>query len=250
MGGETNTSTNTSTSAPSNPNVTATLNKLLGGVSSAYDAGAPATPNYSTFSPAGSTTQNAWASSLGAANNPAYSNAVQGAINYSGGLAGGQSGLQDPTYQALRAKAGNDAQVQLNGQANAAGRLGGGLPNQALGQGVTNALAGLDYQQYQNGIQNSFQAQNQLPGLFAASQAPSATQGAVGAAQDLNSQGILSGNYDLANRKNNNQTDWLSRLSGILQGNAQSAGTTNTSTSSTPATPWWQSALGIGLQAL
>lgn len=242
------TNTSTSSTSSSNKNVTATLNNLLGGINTAYKAGAPATPNYSTFSPAGSTTQGAWASSLGAANNPDYSNAVQGAINYSGGLASGQSGLNDPTYQALRAKAGNDAQVQLNGQANAAGRLGGGIPNQALGQGVTNALAGLDYQQYQNGIQNSFQAQNQLPGLFAASQAPSATQGAVGAAQDLNSQGILSGNYDLANRQNNNQTDWLSKLSGILQGNAQTAGTTTTN--STPSTPWWQSALGIGLQAL
>lgn len=244
----------TSTTAPANPQVTATVNKLLGGVNSAYDAGAPATPNYSTYSPAGATTQNAWAQSATAAGNPDYASSIQAAIKSLGGAAAGNNyGTNDPSYALLRAKAGNDAQVQLNGQANAAGRLGGGIPNVALGEGVTNALAGMDVNQLQNDRAFQLSAQSALPGLFAASQQPSATLGAVGAAEDANQQGILSGNYDLAQRQGNNQTDWLARLSSILQGNAQTSGSTTTGTTTSPGqkeTPWWSSLGGIALSAL
>lgn len=245
--GDTNTSTSTTSS--SNKNVTATLNNLLGGINTAYKAGAPATPNYSTFSPAGATTQGAWASSLGAANNPDYSNSVNAAIKSFGNTAAGNDfGMNDPGYAALRAKAGNDAQSQINQQFNNSGRLGGGSANQAVGEGVTNALAGMDYTNYQNDIARQQAAVGQLGNLYGMAQQPAATQGAVGAAVDSNSQGILSGNYDLAQRQNNNQTDWLAKLSSILSGNAQTAGTTTTN--STPATPWWQSALGIGASLL
>lgn len=287
MGGDTNTSTQTSSTAPSNPQVTATVNQLLGGLSGAYNAGAPPVFNQSLYSPAGGTTQNAWASSLSAAQNPGYAQGVNSSLGYAnnllgnGGLTSGQQGLSGqyanlggafdqnaPGYQNVRNNAANDAQTAINAQFNNSGRLGGFSADKALGQGVTNALSNLDYGNYQNsvanhynslnaqaglqqqGVNNAFGAASSLPGLYSALQQPSATMGAIGAAQDANQQGILQGNYDLSQRQANNQTDWLAKLSGILSGNAQTSGNTNTSTTSTPATPWWQSLAGLGVSLL
>lgn len=238
------TDTSTSSTASSNPDVNKLISQLSGGLGAAYTAGAPKTPQYSTFSPAGATTQAGWASALGSAANPDYASGVNGAIKSFGNIASGNDfGTNDPGYAALRAKAGNDALTSVNTVFNNSGRLGGGSNVQAAGEGVTNALAGLDYTNYQNDVARQQQAASALPGLFSASQQPAAAQGAVGAAQDTNQQGILSGNYDLAQRNNNQQIDWLAKLSSILNGTAGSAGTTTTN--STPSTPWWQSGLSL-----
>jgi hypothetical protein len=241
MGGQNNTTT--TTQAPTDPTVTSTVDQLLGGVQSAYSAG-PQTFQSSLYSPTGATTAGAESGMLSASNNPAYSGAVQGGINFDSSLASGGGGVGDPTYQALRSKNANDAQTLVNGQFNNSGRFGGGSNAIAVGTGVTNALDQMDYQQYQQGIQNAFTAQNQLPGLYNSSLAPSATQGSVGAAQDANAQGILTGSADLFNRNANAKTDLLAKLTSILGGNAQTSG--STATTSSPATPWWQSALAIG----
>jgi hypothetical protein len=233
----------TSSTASSDPLVQKTLDKILGGVGKAYDAGAPPVFNSSLYSPAGATTTASWKSALDAAGNPDYAAGVGGAIKSFGNAAAGNDyGTNDPGYATLRAKAGNDALTSVNSVFNNSGRLGGGSNVKSAGEGVTNALAGLDYTNFQNDRQFQEQAAAALPGLYQSALLPSATVGSVGAAQDTNQQGILQGNYDLSQRQGNNQTDWLAKLTSILSGGAQTAGTTTTNTK--PSTPWWQSILG------
>lgn len=97
-----NQQTSTSTSNPSNPNVNETLNRLLGGINSAWDAG-PSTFNENLYSsPAdGGFTRRGWQSAVDAASNPRFSSGVNKAYDYSsnlignGGLTGGVSSLMD-----------------------------------------------------------------------------------------------------------------------------------------------------------
>lgn len=245
-GGETKTETVQQVAAPTNPALTTTQNKVLGLINTAADAG-PSTPGYSTFSPAGATTQGAWAQSLGAAGNSDYASSIQQAIKSFGGTAAGNDfGTNAPGYATLRANAGDDALKSVNAVFNNSGRLGGGSNVQAAGTGVTNALAGLDYTNYQNDIARQQAAVPILQQLFGAAQLPSATQGAVGSAMDANQQGILSGQYDLDTRNANALTDLIAKLSGSYGGSASGSGTTSTQTTTTPTTPWWESALSLG----
>lgn len=242
------TQTSTSSTGSSNPMVTSTVNKLLGGLGSAYDAGAPPTFNSSLYSPAGATTTAGWNSALQASQNPDYASAAAGTIKSLGTAAsGGDYGQLDPAYATLRSNAANDAQTLINGQFNNSGRFGGGTNASKVSEGVTNALAGIDVNQLNNDRAFQLSAAGALPGAFQSSLLPSSIQSGVGAAQDANQQGILQGNADLQQRQANNQTDWLAKLSSILSGNAGTAGTTTTSTQ--PSTPWWQSALGLGIGA-
>ncbi len=232
----------TSSTGSSDPMVKSTLDKILGGVSGAYDKGAPPVFGSSLYSPAGATTTAGWQSALTAAGNPDYAAGINGAIKTaSNAAAGNDFGTNDPGYAALRAKAGNDALTSVNSVFNNSGRLGGGSNVMAAGQGVTNALAGLDYQNFQNDRAYQQSSAAALPGLYQSSLLPSSTQGAVGSAQDTNATGILQGQNDLQQRQNNQQTDWLAKLTSILGGGAQVAG--NTTTTSQPSTPWWQSLL-------
>lgn len=191
-------------------------------------------------------------------------------------LGGQYAGLADaygqdaPGYQALRDKVSNDTLSSVNSVFNNSGRFGGGSNAKAAGEGVSSALSGLDYTNFTNDINNRYRsldsqhgvnsdifnmdqtgvgnaqtAANMLPQLFQSSLLPSAAMGTVGAAQDANRQGILQGNYDLFNRQHGNNLDWLSKLGGIVTGAAGSGGTTTTQTA--PATPWWQSLLGLGI---
>jgi hypothetical protein len=245
----TQTTTNTSTTGSANPQVTATTNNLLSKLDTATNAGVPVF-GQSLYSPSGSTTQGAWNGSLAAAANPDYASGVSGAIKSFGNTAaGGSFGMNDPGYATLRQNLIDDTQSNINSQFTNSGRFGGGSHVSSLGEGIGNAVAGLDYSNYQSDIARQQQAAQMLPGLFGAAQQPSATQGAVGAAQDANQQGILQGANDLFQRQNGAQWDTLSRASSILNGTAGAAGTTTTNTSTQPSTPWWQSALGLGIGA-
>ncbi|CDP52354.1 hypothetical protein [Devosia sp. DBB001] len=246
MGSSTNTTT--SSTAPSNPNVTATVNKLLGGVNSAYDAGAK-TYDKSLYAGVGDTTKNAWDTSLAAAKDPAYAAGISGAISDFGDIAAGKRfGTDDPGYAALRSKVADDTLTDVNSWYNAAGRMGGASNVNAASEGLGNALASLDYSNFQNDQARQERAAQMLPGLFNAGQLPGATIGAVGAAQDADQQAARQGDYDLFTRKANANTDLIAKLSSILAGNAATSGSTTTQTS--PSTPWWQGALGLGLGIL
>ena len=96
------TNTSTSSTAPANPDVNSTISKLAKGI------GAQVVPGASLFTPPGANTTGGQAASLSAANNPLYSNAVNGAIGSFGNIAAGnQFGTNDPGYAALRNKLSN-----------------------------------------------------------------------------------------------------------------------------------------------
>lgn len=249
-GGGTNTTTATQTSAPTNPDVQATASKLAKGISAQYDKG-PQVFNESTFSPAGATTQDAWGKAIAAANNGDYTGGVNGAIKSFGDTASGKFiGQNDPGYQTIRAKLQNDVLTGTNGAFNNSGLFGSDSNQRAAAEGLTNGLGALDMQQYNQSKEDQRAAVPILQQLFGASAAPSAAVGAVGAAQDANSQGILSGRADLATRQNNAWTDLIAKLTSAAAGNAAGTGTTTTNTSTQPQTPWWQSLGGLALQAL
>ena len=249
-GGGTNTTTSSSSTAPTNPDVQATASKLAQGISKAYDTG-PQVFNESLYSPVGSTTQNAWQQALGAAGNQDYANSVNGAIKSFGDVAAGnQFGQNAPGYATLRQNAIDDAIKNVGQGFNSSGRFGGGSYVDAATTGAFNAASGLDYANYQNDIARQQQAAGMLPGLFSAAQQPSTVMGAIGGAQDQNQQGILQGRADLQQRQANSWTDLIAKLTSAGAGNAASSGMTTTNTQTSPSTPWYQSLLGIGLQAL
>lgn len=282
MGGGGSNTTTSSTSS-SNPQVTSTLNQLLGGVSDAYKAG-PTTQG------AGATTQQGWQTALNAANNGAYGTGVNSALTgtnsllANNGLTGTQQsaigtsndiasqygqlaaqqglGQNAPGYQTLRNTLSNNVLGSTNAAFNNSGLFGSDNDQTAAALGLTQGLGGLDYQNYQqsltnqsNDLQNQLGATNNaatisqqgvgnqgalsalLPSLYQAGQLPAQTQASVGAAQDANTQNLANKNINL-----------LGQLSSILNGTAQTAGTT-TSTS-TPAPSTLQSLLGLGVSLL
>jgi len=252
----TNTTTNTSTSAPTNPDVQATASKLAQGISQAYDRG-PSVFNESTFSPAGATTQDAWQKAITSAN---------GMIG-SGGFTPAQQGIdkqyQDlygaydqnaPGYDTLRTNAMNDAVKNVGAGFVNSGRFGGGSYIDTATKSAVDAIAPLDYANYQNGVNNKLGILGtrnalQQQGVSNLNNAV-AGLGAVGAASDANQQGILSGRYDLATRQGNAWNDLIAKLTSAAAGNAAGTGTTTTNSTTSPATPWWQSLGGMALQAL
>lgn len=286
MGASDNTTTSTSSSAPTNPQVTATTNNLLSKLDTATNAGVPVF-NQSLYVPNGATTQQGQSMALSAANNPLYGQGVNGALGYannlvkSGGLTpeqqsldssyqtlGGAYDTQSPAEQRLRSNLVDTTLQSVNGIFNNSGRFGGGSNNVALGKGLGDALAGFDTNIYdknvanqynslgarsglaQQGVNNAFGASASLPGLFSAGQLPSSIYGAVGSAQDADANAQRQAANDLYQRVNGAQWDTLGRASSILGGTAGSSGTTTTNTQ--PATPWYQTALagGIGLGSL
>lgn len=192
--------------------------------------------------------------------NNAAAAAVNSAINTSGRFGG------SPQVQQLASTIGNlDTSARATQRDNAfnyvnqalQGQLG--ASGQAFNEGQTgvgnefNALSGQGnaastaFGMREQGINNAEGAAAALPSLYQDQLLPSQTLGAVGSAQDANAQGILQGKYDLYNRQQNNQLDWLSRLVSTASGGTGSAGTTSTTTQ--PSTPWWQSVLGLAARA-
>jgi len=103
-----------------------------------------------------------------------------------------------------------------------------------LTEGLTSSLGGLDYQQYNDSLSRQAEAANILPTLFQGAQLPAGIQQSIGAAQDADAAAKAAG-----------PTDYLAKLTGILSGNAASAGTTTNS-----QTPLWKLILGLGAGAV
>lgn len=249
-GGGTNTTTQQSSTAPANPAVTATQTQLLTGLQNAYSGGMKVFDK-SLYAGAGANTQAGWDTTLAAARNPGYAGAVNNTMNDFGAVASGQRfGMNDPGYARIRQNIIDDTQTNINSQFTNSGRFGGGSHVQSLGEGVGNAVAGLDYANYQSDIARQQQAAQMLPGLYQASLAPGAAIGAVGGAQDADAQARLAAENDLFRRQSDPQWDALARSSSILAGTAPVGGMNTTNTTTTPATPWWQTlgagAIGIG----
>ena len=178
-------------------------------------------------------TTGGWAASLNAANDPAYSSGIKSAIDRYSGIAGGQSGMNDPGYTALRSKLQNDVTAGVNSSFNNSGLFGADSNQKSLASGLGDALGGLDYQQYRYGNDQASQAATMLPQLFSAQQLPSSIQQAVGAAQDASAQGKQTGGLD-----------WLTQLTQGLNGASGAAGQT-----STEQMPLWTVLLGTAATA-
>lgn len=223
------TQTSTSSTAPANKDVNNTISALAKGIGSEYS------PGKSLYTAPGATTIAGQNASLGAAGNPAYSDAINGALGSFGNVAAGNAyGTNDPGYAALRAKVGSDTLGSINKDFNLSGLFGSDSNMRTAGEGLGNALAGLDYSNFQNDQQRQAQAAGLLPGLFSAAQLPSSVQQSVGASQDAAAAAQKAG-----------PTDFLAKLSAIASGNAAAGGQTQTNTS--PGTPLWQTLLGLGI---
>jgi hypothetical protein len=245
MGGTTSTTTNTSSTAPANPAVTETQTKLLKGLQGAYDGGMKVFDK-SLYAGTGANTQAGWDATLAAAQNPGYSGAINNTMGEFGAIASGQRfGMDDPGYAQLRQKAASDALQTVGKSFGNSGRFGGGSYLQSAGEGVGNAIAGMDYVNYQSDVSRQQQAAGMLPGLFQGSLAPAAAIGAVGGAQDADAQARLQGENDLFRRQSDPQWDALARSSSILAGTAPVGGMNTTNTQTSPATPWWMGAAGL-----
>lgn len=223
-------------SGPTNPLVDSTTTKLLTGLQGQVDKGT-AVFGQSLNPGAGATTQQSWASMLGAANNPAYSAGVSGATaDFADAAAGNRFGDNDAYYDEL----GDKTLASVNGMFTNSQRFGSNshVKNAVQELGKVNAANLAADREYQ------MQAAGALPGMYAAGMAPAGVLGAVGAEQDANELAILQGKNDLFRRQNDAGKDTLGWASSVLAGTAGAG--TQQQTTTQPATPWWQSVLGAG----
>lgn len=237
---DTQTTSSTSSTAPTNPDVVAATSKLAKGISTAYDKG-PQVFNQSTFAGAGGTTQDAWQKALQAANIPGYDANVSGAVDSLGKTASGAYvGSTDPKFEAALDRASNGLTADVNASIGADGRYGSNVHTQALTDQVGALRTNAELGNLQQQKADQLAALQALPGAFSAKQLPASTVGAVGAAMDANSQGNLTGQYDLATRQGNAWTDLLAKLTSAAGGNAANSGSVTNNSTTSPTTPWWQ----------
>lgn len=176
-----------STSGPSNQDVNPTLSMLLKGLQGTYGKGAQVSP---------------W-----------YTQGIEGAGQDFGAIAAGDRfGTDDPGYATLRQNVMDDAIKNTNASFDASGLFGSDSNRRATGEGVANAVAGLDYGNFLNDQQRQ-----------------------VGAVSTLR---------DLLDAQNDPRWYDLDRGSSILAGTANAGGTT-----SSKSVPWW-AALGGGISTL
>lgn len=210
----------------------ALISKLSKGISAEY------TPGKSLYTAPSSATTGGWASALATANNPAYNSSMRDAIASFGDTAAGKNiGVEAPGFARLRQNAIDDTLTSVNTAFNSSGLFGSDANMRQAGEGVADAIAGLDYQQYKYGNDQQTQAATLLPQLMQGSLLPSSVMGSVGASMDADAAAKAAG-----------PTDYLAKLTGIASGNAAAGGTTTTNT--TPSTPLWLSLLGAGVSFL
>jgi hypothetical protein len=226
-----NVTTSSSESKPSNPDVNPTMSMLLKGLQGAYKGGIKVFDK-ELYPGVGDTTRSAWDATLGAANNPAYSNAMSGAMSEFGDIAQGKRfGMDNPGFAALRQGVIQD----VNGSFNNSGLFGSDSNARAAADG----LGRLDYSNFLNDQQRQERALSYLPQIFQGQMMPGAAMGAVGAAQDADALARRQSENDLFRRKNDAPWDALARSSSILAGTASQGGSTTSQ-----QVPWWAAALG------
>jgi len=246
MGGSTQTSTATSSTAPSNPAVNSTITSLAQGIQGAYNKGAPDAFGESLYAGVGDTTRKGWDTSLASAYNPAYTSGVSGAMDsYSKVARGDFLDGNDPAFQRDLNRTLDDTGADVNSFFGASGRLGS-TPHV---NDMVSSLGSIRDKAYMGERDRSraYQAQatQMLPSLYSAAQLPAATIGAVGSAQDADKQAGLMGRYDLKTRQDNALTDWLAKLTSTSSGNAQAGGMTSTQVNTQPSTPWWMGGVSL-----
>lgn len=253
--------TSGSSNTPTNKNVQPTLDMLLKGLQSEYKGGVDVF-NKSLYSPVGQGTQNAWAQGTKNANSllsgGGLTGGQQGAMAGTkalGGQYGGLGGAYDPNsaaYKTLRQGVIDDTLTNVGSGFTSSGRFGGGSYIDSASKGVGNAVAGLDYGNMQNDINNRYRSLDSQKGiydtLFGQGQQSIVNRNdavgqlaGIGAGQDANRQAQLLGQNDLFRRQRDSGWEALTRGSSILSGTAGVGGSTSSS-----SVPWWMAALGLG----
>lgn len=201
-----------------------------------------------------------WAN--GVVNNGGYNDALRGAQSgVQGYLA--ESQADAPGYAAMRARVADDAGAMANATFTNSGRFGGGTHREGLGEGIGNALAGMDMQNYENrlgrmlggnqalagigqtAMGNAGGAASSMPGLFSGTLLPG--QAHLAAGQILDADTLATRQDDARRFDETQNAGWntLQRGSSIFAGTAPVSGTTKTESQ-----PWWKVGTGLGFQAL
>lgn len=243
------TQTTVQSTAPSNPDVNPTLSKLLKGVQTQYDANPEGYFfDKSLYAGTGQTTDNALASMLSGANNPAAGQAFGNTFGEVSDIAAGNRfGMNDPGYAAMRGKLQDDVTTANLSAFNNSGMFGSDSNRSQLTNDLTTALGGLDYQNFQSDIARQERAQGAMAGAFNNTLLPSQTALKVGQLQDADAQAALQGESDLFLREKGAPTDYLAKLSSLLAGNAATGGTNSTTTTPIQQPNPLQLLLGGGL---
>lgn len=280
--------------------------QYLGKLGNQLDKKAPVF-NQSLFAGAGGNTQHAWNYGSAVANNLVNSGGFGigqqdamsslggigrgfGEVAANGGLTSGQSAAKaglgglgaqyaglatayDPNsvaYKTLRQGVVDDTLSNLGSQFTASGRFGGGSYIDTASHGLGDALAGLDYNNMQNNINNQYRSLDSQRGIFGdqfgmdqtgvgnklaalGGQAGVAGQQfgmgqtalenrnnavdrltGIGSAIDANAQGALLGQADLFDRTKNAELDRLIKIGAAF---GDPVGAANEA-------PWWQQMLG------
>lgn len=206
-----NVTTGTESSGPTNPDVQAAVGKLSRGLSSQFDAGVKVNPQ-TLYPGVGDITRNNWNT----------------AVDQFAPVAAGQRfGTDNPGFAALRDKVRSDVMKDTNQTFASAGLFGSDSNMRAAGEGLGNALAGLDYGNYLNDQQRQVEALGIV--------------GGVGSQQDADMLAQRQAEDDLFRRTNDAGWEALARGSSTLAGTAPYGGT-----ETSKQIPWWQAALGVG----
>lgn len=234
-----------STSAPTNPDVSATASRLAQLISGAsYQT--PSTLNENLFTGAGPTTQGAWALGKAAATDPNFTGSIDQGISTLGKTAAGDYvGSVDPNFEAALDRASNGLTADVNASIGADGRYGSNVHTQALTDQVGGMRTNAELANLQQQKQDQLSAIPALTALFSAKQTPAQIMGAIGGAEDANTQGLTQGRYDLQQRQQNALPDWIAKLTSAAAGNSANTGMTSNvmQTNTQPGTPWWLAGL-------
>jgi hypothetical protein len=184
-------------------------------------------------------------------------------------------------YQTLRQGISDDTLTNVAALGASSGRSGATSFNEGAAKGLGNALAGLDYQNMGRNIDNQYRSLDSQQGVFGnvfgmgqqgidnrfnalAGQRGIANDqfgmgqqginnswnaiggiGQIGAARDADRLAQRLADFDLYNRRQNHEIDWLGRINGAMGGGAGDGA---------KEAPWWQQllggAIGIGGRAL
>lgn len=253
--------TRSESTAPANPDVNPTVSKLLTGLQGQLGQGV-AVFDKSLYPGVSDTTRSGWSQGTNAANSLIGSggfNAPQsGAMGRLGGINSGYADLagaydQDaPGYSTLRSNLMDDAVKNVGAGFTSSGRFGGGSYVDTATKSAVDAVAPLDYTNFQNGINNRYRSLDSQAGLQQSlfsmgqqgllnQQGALGTLGAIGSAQDADMLAARQGENDLFRRKNDAGWERLARSSAILGGTAPYGGT-----ESSTSVPWWAAGLSAG----
>lgn len=176
-------------------------------------------------------------------------------------------------YQTLRSNLSDKTLTDVASLFASNGRYGSDIMSESAAEGLGTALAGLDYSNMQNDVNNRYRSAdsragvlgnlftmgqteigNELAGLsgqagtagqqFGMGQTALGNEQAavdawsqIGAAKDADTQGKRLGDADLYDRKKNAELDWLSKIGATFGGQGAATGAANEA-------PWWQQILG------